>query len=249
MLDNVLVLQMISSKFRLPWETTYMALVVLVLFQLLRSMIFYLVLASNLKSLEWLQYLLGVSLLYAAYQAVSGACEEEFDIMETQPMQLIKHCLGDRLVALPAKDEQTGVVDLAVMRTNGKGQVCLTMGGLMLACLLVADFVLNIDVALTKMEELQDRYMCLSSSALAAFTLPDVFPLIEGIFKRFPGLKYAVGFVFVFVGVQMLLYRVVTIPALLGVAIMVAVLLLGIASSVFLGWRAGGGTFASPPPA
>merc|ERR1712023_414506 len=158
-----------------------MALVATVLFQLVFSAIFYLVLADKLKALEWLQYLLGVSLLFAAYQAVTAGEEEEFDIMETKSVQFIKQQLGERLVAQPAEDRQRDGADLAVLMTNREGQICLTMGGLMLACLLVADFVLEIDVTLSKIDELQDRYLCLSSSALAAFTMPDIFRLAESL--------------------------------------------------------------------
>jgi len=246
MLDNIFVLHIIAKPFRLPWRTTYLALVATVVFQLVCSIVFYLVLAEKLAALEWLQYLLGVSLLYAAYQAVSAGEDEEFDIMETKSVQFIKHQLGERLVAQPAEDRKGDGTDLAIMMTNGEGQICLTMGGLMLACLFVADFVLEIDVTLTKIDELQDRYLCLSSSVLASFTMPDIFRLTESLFRRYAGLKYAVGFVLLFIGLQMLLHRLFTIPALLGVTIIVTVMCLSIAASAVLGWGKGEGVSASP---
>jgi predicted tellurium resistance membrane protein TerC len=226
-----------------------MALVATVLFQLVCSTIFYLVLAEKLKALEWLQYFLGVSLLFAAYQAVTAGEDDEFDIMETKSVQFIRQQLGDRLVAQPAEDRRSDGADLAVVTANGEGQICLTMGGLMLACLMVADFVLEIDVTLSKIEELQDRYLCLSSSALAAFTMPDIFRLAESLFRRYSGLKYAVGFVLLFIGMQMLLHRLFTIPALLGVAIIVTVMCLSIAASAVLGRGADEGVSSSPPRA
>jgi len=247
MLDNIFVLHIIVKPFRLPWRTTYLALVATVLFQLMCSTIFYLVLADKLKALEWLQYLLGVSLLFAAYQAVSVGEDDDFDIMETRSVKFVKQQLGDRLVAQPAQACPSGGSDLAVVTTNGEGQLCLTMGGLMLACLLAADFVLEIDVTLSKIDELQDRYLCLSSSALAAFAMPDIFRLAEGLFRRYSGLKYAVGFVLLFIGVQMLLHRLFTIPALIGVGIIVAAVCLSIAASAVLGWGACGGDAPSSP--
>ncbi|CAK9049729.1 Ankyrin-2 [Durusdinium trenchii] len=71
--------------------------------------------------------------------------------------------------------------------------------------LLLADFFLDIDVVLTKIEQIPNTYVGFSSSALAALMIPELFALSQEMLSCFPLLHYGIGVILCIFGLQMLL--------------------------------------------
>merc|ERR1719499_1993491 len=79
-------------------------------------------------------------------------------------------------------------------------------------CLLAADFMMEIDVTLTKIMEIKQPFIGFTSSMAAAFAVPELFFVAQDLFQRFRLLKYGVSFVLIFFGGLLLLHRFVQLP-------------------------------------
>ena len=75
----------------------------------------------------------------------------------------------------------------------------------MTCILLLADVLLDIDVVLTKIHEIPNTYIGFSSSAMAAFMIPELFTFSQDMLSCFPLLHDGIGVVLCFFGLQMVL--------------------------------------------
>merc|ERR1719210_494019 len=85
------------------------------------------------------------------------------------------------------------------------------------ACLLMVNFVMEIDVTLTKIEEIDNPYVSFTSSVVAASAVPELFFVARDMFKRFHLLKYGVTFVLLFFGAELLCHNFLHIPDMVGI--------------------------------
>merc|ERR1719446_1373910 len=133
--------------------------------------------------------------------------------------------LGNRL---SPEYEEDGLLMFSV-----KGRFYFSLLAVVTACLLTVDFLLEIDVTLTKIEELDNEYLAFTSSVVAAFAVPELFFVAVDLFQRYYLLKYGISFVLIFFGTQMLFHTVFEIPDLLGCAIIIGVMLICMALSSY----------------
>lgn len=219
LVQNVLVSHIIIQAFRTPRWVNEKALFIVVIARIVFQMIFYMGLAELVFSGEALPYILGVWLLYVAYQAAMEDEGAAFDIMETRVVHVARAVFGDRLWL--AKDES------GAMFVTKDQKRRLSVIGLMVFCLILVDALLHVDVALTKIEELQGNgYLCFSSAAVASFCLPELVFVTRDLFRRFPGLKYGISLEMAYISVQMLLHQVFNPPVVLDLVVFVSLLLL-----------------------
>jgi len=115
---------------------------------------------------------------------------------------VFKGLFGDRFVASYSEGspEVFSFVD-------GRWHVTLLLPAI--CCLLVADFMMEIDVTLTKIMEIQQPFIAFTSSMAAAFAVPDLFFVAQDLLQHFRLLKYGVAFVLFFFGGLLLLHRFV----------------------------------------
>lgn len=234
LIENVFVFHCVISAFKLSHKALDNALFVVVGFQVAFQVVFYMGLAATLTHWNVLPYVLGVWLLFVGYQAAFDDGHSEIDVMETRIVRGARWILGERLLTL-----DTSGNFMAVDCRSGKH--CLTVGGLCVALLVVADFMLEIDVTLAKIEGLggvkigpELEYICFSSSAVATFTVPELYFVAREIFARLRGLKYGIAVVIIYLGMQMLLGTVYTVPLIVDIAIFIGVLVAsGITSIIY----------------
>jgi tellurite resistance protein TerC len=234
LIENVFVFHCVISAFKLSHKALDNALFVVVGFQVAFQVVFYMGLAATLTHWNVLPYVLGVWLLFVGYQAAFDDSHSEIDVMETRIVRGARWILGERLLTL-----DTSGNFMAVDCRSGKH--CLTVGGLCVVLLVVADFMLEIDVTLAKIEGLggvkigpELEYICFSSSAVATFTVPELYFVAREIFARLRGLKYGIAVVIIYLGMQMLLGTVYTVPLIVDIAIFIGVLVAsGITSIIY----------------
>jgi len=164
-----------------------------------------------------LPFILGIWLVFCGVMAARGQPNFEVDIMTTAPCRAFTSCLGDRL---SPDYEKNG--DCILCDSGGKLRVSLL--ALVVFVLLLVDFLLEIDVVLTKIEELPNPYIAFTSSAVAAFSIPELFFVSKGLLKRFVMLKYGIGFVLVLFGAQMLLSSFYILKPMVACCIIIGVL-------------------------
>jgi len=245
-LENIFVFLAVVKSFRMPVEQTQIALLVVVVGQILFEAVFFMGLAEPLRSLNILPYVLGLWLVYVGVEASrSDFLAEDVDanFADGAICRFCKRVLGGRF--LPQYDGSKLFAD-------SKGQCAITLFFFGIVSLLLVDFLLEVDVTLTKIEDIDNHYICFSSSAVAAFMVPTLFFLAKDLFERFFLLQYGISFVLIFFGGQMLLNELVTITPIESVAIIFVVLLLCIATSdVARGWLGkpeGNGCVAASEP-
>jgi len=247
LVENVLVTHIIIQAFRTPKWVNEKALFIVVISRIIFQLVFYMGLAELVFSGDALPYILGVWLLYIAYQAAFDDEDSNLDIMDARVIHLARAAFGERLCL--SKDD-TGA--LFVVKENKRR---LSMVGLMVFCLVLVDALLHVDVALTKVEELQGNgYLCFSSAAVASFCLPELVFVVRDFFRRFPGFKYGISAVLVYIAVQMLLHAIFRPPIFADLAVFVGCLVLSIGLSSLGFFRRGAvkcvdaGTQACLPP-
>jgi len=237
-IENIFVFHYIVKAFRMPRWITQKVLACVVFVQITFQGVIYIGLAEWLRSLEMLPYILGMWLLYLGVQAAMEQDHSDFDIMQTSAVSGLKVLTGDRL--LMSQDEHGSSLFVKVKNKCLDCNVwCITPAGLMLLCLLAADCLLEVDVTITKIEGFPSRYLCFSSSMVAAFALPELFFIARDLFHRYFGLKYGVSFVLCFVGMQALLHDVFTLSALTSLAIIASAMALSVALSAAFDWGKG----------
>jgi tellurite resistance protein TerC len=219
LVENIFIFHIIMDAFKIPSiKLTRKALHVVVWGQIMFEMIFFMGLAAWLRTFKALPYMLGVWLICCGFLAARGAPSMETDIMETKPCRALTALLGDRLSHVFENDG-----DCLLRDNSGRMQVSLL--GLVVFVLLTADFLLEIDVVLTKIEEIPNPYIAFTSSAVAAFSIPELFFLSKGLLKRFVLLKYGIGFVLMLFGAQMLLSSIYILRPIVACCIIIGVLI------------------------
>merc|ERR1719215_2296338 len=91
-------------------------------------------------------------------------------------------------------------------------QLMISLLGPVMCVFFALDFLLELDITLTKIEAIKNQYIGYTSSVVATFALPDLYYIAGAIFKRFFALKYGIGLITAYFGVQMLLVELVTFP-------------------------------------
>lgn len=238
LVENIFIFHIIIQAFKTPAKMTPKALHIVVWGQIMFQMVFFMGLAVWLRQIKVLPYILGVWLICCGFLAARGEHTMEVEIMETRACRCFTSCLGDRLSPYYQKDGECLLRD-----DSGRMQVSLL--GLTTFVLLLADFLLEIDVVLTKIEELPNPYIAFTSSAVAAFSIPELFFVCKGLMQRFVLLKYGIGFVLILFGTQMLLHSIYVLRPLVGCSIIVGVLAVCVVLSMCVSWLQGDSVLGS----
>jgi len=226
LVENIFIFHIIIDAFKTPVKLTTKALHIVVWGQITFEMVFFMGLAAWLRSFKALPYMLGVWLICCGILAVRGDHSMNINLMETKACRAFTTCLGDRLSPSYQKDGQCLLVDMHT------GQTRVSLLGLVVFVLLTADFLLEIDVVLTKIEEFPNPYIAFTSTAVAAFSIPDLFFVSKGLLQRFVMLKYGIGFVLILFGAQMLLSSIYILRPIMACCIIIGVLAACIVSSI-----------------
>lgn len=211
-IENIFVFHSVAKMLEAPKKHLQKALSLVIAFQVLMALVFYMGFAGMLVHMSALPYLLGFWLIYVGFQSLRQIGEETH-VSDMTFYRLFKDFLGARL-----SDHWNE--DLSIF-SERDGKMCCSLLFVLLVLLFLVDFFLQIDVTLTKIEELPNQYICFTSATIAAFALPDLFHVCEGLFNRFFLLHFAVSGVLIFFGAQFLVRRWVTIPDLFSLLIII----------------------------
>jgi len=228
-IENIFVFHIVVKVFGAPRRHSEHAMTAILVFQIVLQLVCHLGLATSLRTMTFLPYVLGLWLIYVG---ISAGLEGEEEHVEFKELFLFKsfQWMARGRIEETFTEEPVYIVENQEDAKDWK----FTLLAPMVLCLLVADFLLEIDVTLTKIEEIPNQYMAFTSSVLATFALPELFFVARDLFHRFGLIKYGICFVLIFFGVQLLFNWLISIPDLLSVAIILAVMLLCVLLSVCL---------------
>lgn len=226
-LDNLFVYVLIVSSFRAPRKQVRWALFVVSLFQMLYQTFLLMGIAGFLQQLEFLPVLVGVWLLYIGLEILRLSKHENFDANTSTSYQTLRFCIGNRLLPEYSLDGSILVVR--------DGRIRVTMLGPLTFCLVLCMFVLELDIVLAKLEEIPSHFVCLSSSVLATFALPELFFIAEDCFDRFRFLQTGIAILMLFFGMKLLLPNTFQVSDFAELIIMLCIILGFVLLSVVFG--------------
>jgi len=213
MLENVFVFHYVIHAAMLPRKLVSRLLDRVVWAQIIFEAVFFLGLAHQLRSIQFLPLLLGIGLTLFGVSTLMESISKSAGALAST----IKSMTGSPRFSGAAEDEE--LVRIRDMRPQ------VTGAGFVWLLLLVIDFSCEIDTVLTKIEEIQNPFIAFSSSVMAAFSLPELYLLSQDLLTYFPLVKCGIGLILCLLGLQMLLARIVVIQPLLTCAVMLGIIL------------------------
>lgn len=217
MLENVFVFRYVIHVMSLPPRVLLRVLDGVVWAQITFEAVFFLGLAHQLRSVHFLPHLLGTGLAIFGVSTLVESAKSEGDGVMSSVIKSVTSSSSIR--AVEGASEEGSFVTLQGMRLH------LTTAGTVLVLLLIIDFMCEIDTVLTKIEEIPNPFVAFSSSAMAAFALPELFLLSQDLLRHFPLVKCGIGLILCFLGVQLILARLVVIQPLVTCGVMIGTIL------------------------
>lgn len=212
-IENVFVFHVVVRAFSTPEHLTQHALCYVIWCQIAFEMVFFMGLAKPLRTWDLLPYLLGLWLISIGIVTFRDEQNEDVKVEDTWAYSICKKVFGSRLLnKYELTEDGGGRPPSYLLSKDGVTYVSMLLPAT--CCLLLVDFLLEVDVTITKIEELQNQYIAFTSSAAAAFTLVSLFFVAGDLFHKFYFLQYGISFVLIFFGAQMLLHKIYSISPL-----------------------------------
>lgn len=228
-MENIFLYEMILVSFKVPAKLARYALFVTCLFQMLFQMFLFMGIAQWLHSIQNLHYILGAWLIFVAVQTLRDDEHQEFDPEKSQSYKAFHLALGSRL--MPKYSRKGGIF----AREGSK--LYVTMLGPVVCCLLTIMFVMEVDVTLTKIEEIDNHFLAWTSSVLAAFALPELFEVVREMLRSFYLLKVGISLLLFFFGASLLLRNWIDLSEEVEIGVMISIVALSILLSKLLGFH------------
>eukprot|EP00930_Biecheleria_cincta_P036840 TRINITY_DN2524_c0_g1_i2.p1 TRINITY_DN2524_c0_g1~~TRINITY_DN2524_c0_g1_i2.p1 ORF type:complete len:472 (-),score=74.18 TRINITY_DN2524_c0_g1_i2:99-1514(-) len=227
-MENIFLYEMILVAFKVPASLARYALFVTSLCQMLFQMFLFMGIAEWLRSIRNLHYMLGFWLVFLAFQTLRDDEHQEFDPEQSGSYKAFSFALGNRL--LPSYSSRGGIF----VRRGSKMYV--TMLGPVICCLLTIMFAMEVDVTLTKIEEIDNHFLAWTSSVLAAFALPELFEVVRELLRTFYLLKVGISLLLLFFGASLLLRSWIELSDEVEIGVMISIVALSILMSKLLGY-------------
>jgi len=227
MVENIFIFSLIIHGLKVEPAQIPKCLLCVVIGQIAFELIFSMGLAAWLRSITFLPYVLGIWLVCCGLSCFfEGQHSQDESNEDTLMMRSLRTLFGDRVVRPQVKGE----VDTAThnQRDQEAFFVCLVV-----ALLLLADFFLEIDVVLMKIETFRNGYIAFTSSAMAVVALPELYFVGEAMLHKYAYLQRGIAMILIIFGLQLVLCNRlhVTLPPLMGCLLIALVLTGSIAAS------------------
>jgi tellurite resistance protein TerC len=219
-LDNIFVMAMVFSFFRIPnkyqHEILFWGILGAVVFR--GIMIFAGV--ALIEKFYWMNYIFGLLLLYSAVQ-MALAKEEESDLMQNPVVRFIRRFY-------PISQSTEGGKFFVI--EDGRKAVTILFIALMI--IETTDIVFAIDSIPAIFAITTDPFLVFTSNIFAILGLRSLYFVLADFMDRFRYLKISLIFILAFVGVKIMLAHHYHIPTLVSLSMIIGMLTVGIAASV-----------------
>lgn len=224
-MDNVFVIALIFSYFRVPTEHQHRVLFWGILGALLlRGLLIWLG-AELVAHFQWTLYVFGAFLLFTGVKMLF--VDDEGVHPEKNPViRLAKKCF-------PVAHELDG----ERFFTRRQGRLFLTPLALVLVMVETTDLVFALDSIPAIFAVTQKAFLVFTSNVFAILGLRSLYFVLAGAIRYFRHLKYGLSLVLVFIGAKMLAEKWVHLPTLWSLVIVVTILLSAVAASLIAARR------------
>lgn len=183
-------------------------------------------LAHVMHTLQYCQLFLGIILVYAGIRSLLD--DDDSDDGDNKVWRTLKHIMGNRL-----KESWDPENNRFFVSDSEDGRLCATLLFPLMLGVIILDVIFAVDSVSAKLAQIPDRYIAYSSSVLAMLGLRAMFFVIDDIVKCFELLKYGVGFILIFIGIEIVFAHRFHLPHWAVLSAITAILSLCIIGSIF----------------
>ena len=218
--DNIFVMALIFTYMRIPPMLQYRVLFWGIIGAIVLRGAMIAVGAALIHSFEWMFYVFGAILLISAARMLRSE-DEAYDPGKSPLMRLARK-------VFPVTEHLDG----ARFFTRIDGRSAATPLFVTLLFIDFADVAFAVDSIPAIFAVTQDSLLVFTSNAFAILGLRSLYFAIAGLMSLFRYLKISLVFILAFIGLKLILVRHVAIPNAISLAVIVAMLLVGIVASV-----------------
>jgi tellurite resistance protein TerC len=209
-LDNLFVFLLIFQTLQIPLENQRRALLWGIFGALVFRGIFIFLGVAAMERWDWIQYLFGALLFFAAFRAIHGP---EDEVVENQLVTwLARH--------LPMSTDRNSAH--LIVRENGR----LLITPLLVAIigLELSDILFAIDSVPAALSVTRREFLVYSSNAFAILGLRSLYVVLVASLEKIKYLQYGLAAVLAFAGLKLITQDWIHVPPLLSVGIIVGIL-------------------------
>jgi tellurite resistance protein TerC len=218
--DNLFVFLMIFTAFSIPTMYQHRILFWGILGAIIMRGIFIGLGAALLHRFEWIFYLFGAVLVYAAYRMQFNK-EEHFDPNESRIVRLVR-------LIIPVSPKLDG----ARFFTRENGRTAITVLLLTLVVIELTDVIFAFDSIPAIFAITTDPFIVFTSNIFAILGLRSLYFVLAAVSGMFEYLKTGLAIILLFIGVKLLIRGYYGIPTLVSLIVIISVLTISIFASV-----------------
>lgn len=219
--DNIFVISLIFTYFRVPAQYQHRVLFWGVLGALFFRIIFIYAGVALIAKFNWMIYVFGVFLVYTGIKMLKD--EEKHVEVEANPM--IKFVKRFWKIS-PNFDGEN-------FRTTINGVKHFTPLFLVLIMIETTDIIFAVDSIPAILAITPDPYIVFTSNVFAILGLRSLYFALNGIMEMFEYINYALSGILVFVGVKMIVAGWYHIPTIISISVILGLLILSVVASIY----------------
>ena len=219
--DNIFVISLIFTYFRVPAQYQHRVLFWGVLGALFFRIIFIYAGVALISKFNWMIYVFGVFLIYTGIKMLKD--EEKHIEIEANPM----------IVFVKKFWKITPNFDGENFRTKINGVWHFTPLFLVLIMIETTDIIFAVDSIPAILAITPDPYIVFTSNVFAILGLRSLYFALNGIMEMFEYINYALSGILVFVGVKMIMAGWYHIPTIISISIILGLLILSVVASIY----------------
>ena len=219
--DNIFVISLIFTYFRVPAQYQHRVLFWGVLGALFFRIIFIYAGVALISKFNWMIYVFGVFLIYTGIKMLKD--EEKHIEIEANPM----------IVFVKKFWKITPNFDGENFRTKINGVWYFTPLFLVLIMIETTDIIFAVDSIPAILAITPDPYIVFTSNVFAILGLRSLYFALNGIMEMFEYINYALSGILVFVGIKMIAAGWYHIPTIISISIILGLLILSVVASIY----------------
>jgi tellurite resistance protein TerC len=219
--DNIFVISLIFTYFRVPSQYQHRVLFWGVLGALFFRIIFIYAGVALISKFNWMIYVFGVFLVYTGIKMLKD--EEKHVEVEANPM----------IVFVKKFWKISPNFDGEKFRTTINGVRHFTPLFLVLVMIETTDIIFAVDSIPAILAITPDPYIVFTSNVFAILGLRSLYFALNGIMEMFEYINYALSGILVFVGIKMIVAGWYHIPTIISISVILGLLIGSVVASIY----------------
>lgn len=219
-MDNIFVMAMIFKFFKIELKYQHNILFWGILGAVFFRLIMILLGTTFVNNFEWATYIFGAILMISAFKMIKES-ENDEDFKKSAPVRFLSKIYPIDWTTQNGK---------YFIKKNGVRHVTVLFAALIVVEF--SDILFAVDSIPAIFSITTDPFIVFTSNIFAILGLRSLYFVVANMLDKFEYMKYSLVFILLFVGVKMLIVHFVEIPAMLSLAIILFVLVLGIVYSM-----------------